>query len=72
MGLLGKLTAYGRIFRRVRNRQVPDQLRLLAKSPPMLLGVGAFETANFLASRVDDRMKALALVKTSSLIGCPF
>ena len=36
----------------------------------LLLGYGAFETATERASQVDDRLKALAEMKTASVVGC--
>jgi hypothetical protein len=69
---LDKLRAYGKTFARTRYGQVPDLLRLLLKRPPILIGVGAYETALMISSKADSRLKALASIKTSSLIGCPF
>ena len=37
-----------------------------------LFGVHALEAALFASGRVDVRLKTLAQVKTSALIGCPF
>jgi hypothetical protein len=69
MGLVEKLRVYFRLFRRAR----PVELtRLLRRRPPILLGVGAFETALFAAGRVEGRLKALGSIKTSALVGCPF
>jgi hypothetical protein len=47
-------------------------LRLLRQRPALLLGVNAFETALMASGRTDVRLKALAQIKTSALIGCPF
>jgi hypothetical protein len=49
-----------------------ETLRLLRQRPALLLGVNAFETALLASGRVEGRIKALASVKTSALIGCPF
>jgi hypothetical protein len=38
--ILNKLRGYGRVFARVRYREVPDLLRLLLKRPAILVGVG--------------------------------
>ena len=46
--------------------------RLLFRRPAFLLGVSAFETAVLLSNRVEPKVKYLATIKTSSLIGCPF
>ena len=70
MGLLAKLKAYARVMRRAQRPM--DTLRLLRKRPALLLGVHAFEAALFASGRVDVRLKTLAQIKTSALIGCPF
>ena len=72
---LDKVRAYGRTFARVlpRYRETPaDLLRLLVKRPVILGAVGTYETALMVSSRVDSRLKVLASLKSSSLIGCPF
>ena len=70
MGLMAKLKAYGRVMRKAKRPM--DALRLLRKRPALLLGVNAFETALLVSGRVDVRLKTLAQIKTSALIGCPF
>lgn len=67
-----KLRAYGKVFARARSRKVPDLLRLLTKRPAIMAGVGAYETALMASGRVEVRLKTLAQIKASSLIGCPF
>jgi hypothetical protein len=37
-----------------------------------MAGVGAYETALLASGRVEVRLKTLAQIKASSLIGCPF
>jgi hypothetical protein len=69
---LDRLRAYGKVFTHARYRRVPDLLRLLAKRPAILAGVGAYETALLASSRVENRLKVLAMIKASSLVGCPF
>jgi hypothetical protein len=69
---LDKVSAYGKVFVRTRVRRVPDLLRLLVKRPTILAAVGTYETALLVSSRVDGRLKTLAMLKASSLIGCPF
>jgi hypothetical protein len=49
-----------------------DTIALLRRRPALLLGVNAFEMAQLACGRVDARLKALAQIKTSALIGCPF
>ncbi|HKH77353.1 MAG TPA: hypothetical protein VKA51_10385 [Rubrobacteraceae bacterium] len=73
--ILDKLLAYGKVFARrlPRYRESPtDLLRLLIKRPTILAAVGAYETALLISGRVDGRLKSLAMLKASSLVGCPF
>ena len=69
---LDKLCAYGKTFVSARYDEAPDLSRLLLKRPAILMGVGAYETALLVSSKVDSRLKALASIKTGSLVGCPF
>jgi hypothetical protein len=70
---LDKLRAYGKTFaRRARYDGVPDLLRLLLKRPAILMGMGTYETALLVSGKADSRLKVLASIKASSLIGCPF
>lgn len=70
--IFDKIAAYGKTFARVRYRGIPDLARLLMKRPAILVGVGVYETALLASGRADSRLKALASLKTGSLIGCPF
>jgi hypothetical protein len=69
---LEKVLAYGKVFVRTRVRLVPDLLRLLVRRPTILAAVGTYETALLVSNRIDGRLKSLAMLKASSLIGCPF
>jgi hypothetical protein len=42
------------------------------KRPTILAAVSTYETALLVSNRIDGRLKALAMLKASSLIGCPF
>ena len=72
IGFLARLRAYATVAARPRQRAIPQLDRLLARRPALLLGVGAFETAVLAANSVDARLKYLASLKASSLVGCPF
>lgn len=72
MARFPKLRAYARVFGRTRYSRTPDLVRLLAKRPGIAAGTSAYETGLLASARVDPRLKALAQVKTGSLIGCPF
>ncbi len=72
MRFIEKLRAYARTFGG-RRREVPfDLMRLLRRRPTVMLGVNAFELGQLASNRVDGRLKALAQIKTSALVGCPF
>jgi hypothetical protein len=72
MGLLAKIHAYRTTFRNRRRDQPFDLVRLLRRHRGVLFGVNAMELAQMASGRVDARLKALAAVKTSALVGCPF
>ena len=72
MGVIANLRAYAKVMRRPSYREVPDLVRLLRRRPAIALGVSAYETGLLMSGRVEGRIKALAAVKASSLIGCPF
>ena len=71
MALLRKLRAYGKVLPRAKRNQAA-LAGLYVRRPAMALGVGAMETAQLVSGKVDIRLKALASLKTSSRIGCPF
>ena len=71
MTLLSKLRAYARVLPRAKRNRAA-LAGIYARRPAMALGVGAMETAQLVSGSVDTRLKALASLKTSSRIGCPF
>ena len=52
--------------------QVPDPLRIMAHSKPIMWADGLFEVALARAHSVPPRLKALAGIKAAALIGCVF
>lgn len=52
--------------------EVPDPLRLMAHSKPVMWAVGLFETAWGKAKRVDPVLKDLCQLKVSAMVGCVF
>jgi alkylhydroperoxidase family enzyme len=73
MRVLRRLRAYARILPRARpDRPTTDAFWLLARRPALLAAIGGYETATLMSNRLDPRLKYLALLKTSSRIGCPF
>jgi hypothetical protein len=69
--LFTKLRAYARVLPTAKRNRL-DLIRFLARRPALLAAVGGYEAAVLVSSRVDNRTKALASVKTSSLVGCPY
>ncbi len=70
MGFIARLMAVLRVMRR--KKRPLEALRLLRQRPALLLAVNGFETGLMASGRVEARLKALAQIKTSALIGCPF
>jgi hypothetical protein len=70
MGFIARFTAVLRVMRR--RKRPMETLRLLRRRPALLIAVNAFETALTASGRAPIRPKALATIKTSALIGCPF
>ncbi len=70
MNLLSKLRMYRRIFARATS--TPGFVPLLRRRTPLMLAVGAYETALLVSGSVELRVKTLAQLKTASLVGCPF
>jgi hypothetical protein len=52
--------------------QVPDPLRIMAHSKPVMWASGLFEIASGRAHSVPARLKALAGIKAAAMIGCVF
>lgn len=71
MGLLAKVRAYATVLPRAKRHRT-EILRLYGRRPALGLAVGTMETAALVSGKVDMRLKALASLKTSSRIGCPF
>ena len=71
-GLIARLKGLGKVLARAPRREVPAFARLLAKQPPLLGAMSLFELALLATNRVDARLKYLAVLKASSLVGCPF
>jgi len=71
MRLLRRLRAYAQIAPRGRRNRA-DALRYLIRRPALLAAIGAYEGAVLASNRVDPRLKYLAVLKASSLAGCPF
>ncbi|TAM73640.1 hypothetical protein EPN44_13180 [bacterium] len=68
--VIDRLTTVIRVMSR---KQRPmETLRLLRRRPALLLAVNLFEMAHLASGRMPIRLKALAQIKTSALIGCPF
>ena len=70
--LLHKLRAIGTVMARARGGPTPDLWPLLQQRPAITFAVVAFELGLVASSRLDARFKALASLKASALVGCPY
>ena len=70
MGVIARLATVMRVLRSAQRPMEP--LRLLRQRPALLLAVNFVEMAQVVSGRMPIHLKALAEIKTSSLIGCPF
>ena len=66
-----KAWGYLRVLPHAR-RNHSDLIRLLIRRPFLALGVVTYESGVFLSNAVDPKLKFLAGLKASGLIGCPF
>ena len=70
MGFIASFKIFVRVM--PRKKRPLEAIGLLRRRPALLIGVNAFETALMASGRMPARPKALATIKTSALIGCPF
>ena len=69
--LFTKVAAIAKVLPKGKRNRL-DLARFLVRRPAVMLAVGAYEVAVLTSSRTDDRIKSLAVLKTSSLVGCPY
>ena len=58
--------------RSVAGGRVPDPLRIMAHSKPVMFADGLFELALGRAHAVPARLKNIASIKVAALVGCVF
>lgn len=66
-----KVIIYLRVLPTARRKRL-DLVEWMIRRPLLLAGIGAYEGALFTSNRAEDRLKLLAQLRVSSLIGCPF
>lgn len=66
-----KIVTEAKVFSGARRNRM-DALRFLIRRPALLAATMGYETALLLSSQAENRLKLLAQVKASALIGCPF
>jgi hypothetical protein len=54
------------------NRNTTDLARYLIRRPVIAMAIGGYETAVLVSNSIDPRVKYLACLRASSVIGCPF
>lgn len=69
LGLFARLAAW---FTRRKLGKVPTPLRVVAHSSAVLRAVGGFEFAAEKFTAIEPRLIALASLRTSTVVGCPF
>jgi hypothetical protein len=69
--LTRKIAVYLRVLPRASRHRL-DLVGWMGRRPQLLAGIGAYEGALLASNRADDRLKLLAQLRVSSLIGCPF
>jgi len=62
--------AYG--YTRRMTGKVPDPLRIVARRPRLMLATMVYEWAISKTPKLSPRLKVLACLRASTLIGCPF
>ena len=70
MGFIARFRTFIRVMRR--KKRPMEAIGLLRRRPALLVGMNVFEMALMASGRTPARPKALATIKTSALIGCPF
>jgi hypothetical protein len=71
MRFLHRLAGTIRVLSKARRNRT-DLHRYLMRRPLLLMAMNGYEAAVLASNRVEPRLKYLASVKTSSLVGCPF
>ena len=69
--LTAKVAVYLRVLPQARRKRL-DLVGWMVRRPLLLAGIGAYEGALFTSNRAEERLKLLAQLRVSSLIGCPF
>jgi 4-carboxymuconolactone decarboxylase len=54
------------------NARVPEPIKITAHHPKILRAVGEMERGQAAATSVPAGLKALACIRTATLVGCPF
>ena len=52
--------------------KVPTLMQVMAHQPALLMGYARLELAHMKMTRVPASLKALASIRTSTLLGCPY
>ncbi len=71
MHITEKIRAYAGLASRARQNRF-DLSRQIVRRPGIAIGLGTYEVGLFASARLDNRLKTLASIKTSSMIGCEF
>jgi hypothetical protein len=69
LGLLARFAAW---WAKRKLGKVPGPLRVVAHSSAVLRAAGGFEFAFESFEKVEPRLLSLAVLRTATLVGCPF
>ncbi len=69
--IVSKVAVHLRVLPRARRKRL-DLVERMMRRPLLLAGIGAYEIGLFASNRAEERLKLLAQLRVSSLIGCPF
>ncbi len=69
LGLLARIACW---FSKRKLGKVPGPLRVVAHSSTALKAMGGFELSFEKFAKVEPRLMSLAVLRTATLVGCPF
>lgn len=71
-GAAGLTTRMAYRYAKKRLGAIPTPMAVIANHPWVFRGYGAYEFTTERSKLVEPKLKALASIKTATLVGCPF
>lgn len=72
MGLFAEIRRKMAVVSGARGSGMQEPMALQRKRPAIAFSTGVFEFGQLASGLVESRLKSLAQIKTSALVGCPF